>query len=814
MRPLFVLGWAARDLRQRWLQVLAIAVVIAIGTGVYSALGSTGVWRRESNDASFARLAMYDLRVRAAEGATSPRGEMLKVLATLPDPAVVAVAEERLVLPTQVDASHDGETILVPGRIVGVDVATGGPHVNSLFVTADRGRTLAATDDGLPVGVLERHFADFYDLPSAGSLQLAGGRSVDYVGTALAPEYFFVMTEEGGLFAEANFAVVFMPLESAGELAGQPGRVNDLVITLRPGADPVAVAGQLTEAFDSSSLQLGVEVMQRQDEDAYRILYDDIKGDERFWTVFSALILAGAAFAAFNLSSRLVEAQRREIGIGMALGARPATLAARPLLVGLQVALAGVVAGFLMGLAVVAILRPVYRDLLPLPVWHTGFQPRMFLQAAALGVVVPVVATAWPVWRAVRVMPVEAISTTHRRARRGLAPLLRRLSWPRSALRRMPLGNVLREPRRTLLTILGIGASISTLVAILGMLDSFVSKMSRNETEVLQDHPDRVVVALDDFVAVDGALVKGITDAASVGAVEPVIKVGATVLVGDREVEVLLEALDLDNDLWAPTLVEVAPAPDSGGIVLAAKAAKDLGVSPGDEVVLRHPVPSGAGFVLAETPVRVAAIHAGPFRFNAYVDTAELAALGVPAFANELFVDPAPGVSADAVTRELFFVDGVASVVPVARGAQLFQDTFDDYTAVFRVLELFVLLLALLIAYNAASINADERARERATLFAFGLPLRRAIVLEVAEGILIGVAATVVGTVVGRVIVRWFATSIATTTVPDIELDVVVSSGTIGTAAVLGIVAVAAAPLLTVRRLRRMNIPGTLRIVE
>jgi hypothetical protein len=45
-------------------------------------------------------------------------------------------------------------------------------------------------------------------------------------------------------------------------------------------------------------------------------------------------------------------------------------------------------------------------------------------------------------------------------------------------------------------------------------------------------------------------------------------------------------------------------------------------------------------------------------------------------------------------------------------------------------------------------------------------------------------------------------------------VDVAVSSSTLITVAVLGIVAVSAAPLLTIGRLRRMNIPGTLRVVE
>ena len=45
-------------------------------------------------------------------------------------------------------------------------------------------------------------------------------------------------------------------------------------------------------------------------------------------------------------------------------------------------------------------------------------------------------------------------------------------------------------------------------------------------------------------------------------------------------------------------------------------------------------------------------------------------------------------------------------------------------------------------------------------------------------------------------------------------LDVAISTGTLATAFVLGVIAVAAAPLLTIRRLRRMDIPGTLRVVE
>jgi putative ABC transport system permease protein len=349
MRPLFLLRWSARDLRRRWLQVVAIALIIAVGTGVYAALGSTATWRRESNDASFEALHMYDLRVKAAEGLDAAAGAMRAALDRLPDPGVVAESEERLVVPTQVDASTSSKTILVPGRLIGVDVADGGPRINSVWVSSGDGRTLTSADDEAGTVVLERNFASFYDLPSAGSLRVAGSK-VDYVGEGLSPEYFFVVTDDGSFFAEANFAAVFAPLGTAQTLSGRAGRVNDLVIRLRPGTDVTAAKGQVLEAFSDSGL--AVTVMQRSDEDAYRLLYDDIESDQKFWNVFALLIVAGAAFGAFNLASRMVEAQRREIGIGMALGANPRVLALRPLLVGIEIALLGVVFGVGMGLAV------------------------------------------------------------------------------------------------------------------------------------------------------------------------------------------------------------------------------------------------------------------------------------------------------------------------------------------------------------------------------------------------------------------------------------------------------------------------------
>src|SRR5512138_1308849 len=96
------LRWSWRDLRARWAQVFALALVIALGTGTYASLLSTSAWRTRSNDASFALLHTHDLRVALAQGSTAEEGRLAALVAGIPAAGDVTAARERLVVPTQV----------------------------------------------------------------------------------------------------------------------------------------------------------------------------------------------------------------------------------------------------------------------------------------------------------------------------------------------------------------------------------------------------------------------------------------------------------------------------------------------------------------------------------------------------------------------------------------------------------------------------------------------------------------------------------------------------------------------------------------
>ena len=806
------LRWSWRDLRARWLQVAAISLIVALGAGVYTGLGSMPQWRRANYDASYDALASHDLLVTLSTGSTVPAGALAGAVETSAHPEWFADTSERLVVPTQVEIAKPGHDLLVPGRLVGVDLAGGGPTTDRIDLAA--GRALGEEDRGGPAVILDRHFADTWGLGATGTVTLAGDRELGWVGTGMSPQYFMIVTDTNLLLGERGFAVLYASNETVADVAGLPGQVNEAGVRLAPGAPLDRARAELEAALGEQLPDAAVTVTRLADERAYGMMYRDIDGDQRLVTIFAVLLMVGAAFAAFTLTSRIIEAQRREIGIAMALGTPTPTIALRPVLVGAQIALGGVALGAAAGLGIGAWVSDINVAFYPMPVWETPFQPATFARGVALGFVLTFAATLIPVVRAVRVRPVDAIITRPRVARHRTRRLHLVDRLPGGSLVKLPARNVARNLRRTVLTALAISAVIATLIGVIGMLDSFVATVDRGESEVLSTAPDRLAVDLSGFTTTADPAFEALAGIDGVSVVEPGLRVGGRLRTTKGSLDVLVEVLDLDSELWVPTAAEGRVAGGGRGLVISSKAADDLGVGVGDRVRFRHPVREGTGYRWEESPVRVDGIHPNPYRFLAYLDLGAADLMNLEGIVNTAQVGLAPGADGDAVRHAVFETPGVASVQPVRAVVDAIRDAIDEASSVLDIVQLTVLVLAVLIAFNSTSIGSDERRREHATMFAFGVPLRTVVLGLVAESALIGVAATIVGIGLGLGLLGWITGTLLPTTLPELAVEPVVGVSTYVAAAVLGVVAVAVAPLLTVRRLRRMDLPSTLRVVE
>lgn len=806
-----LLRWSWRDLKARWVQVAAIALVIALGTGSYAGLSSLTNWREDSTGSAYELLKLHDLRIELAQGSTVPQGALLAAVEKL---GGVEAAEERLVAPIQVDASTGSRAILVRGVLIGVPVGEDGQQVDALY--AYDGRALEPADVGTAVAMLEVHFAEYYLLPAEGTVRISGEQEVQYVGTALTPEYFTVTTDRGEFLAEANFAAVFTSLESAQMLAGKAGEVNDLVLRLEPGSDREAKRTELETLLAAELPGVGTIVTTREEDPAYALSQADIEGDQQIYDIFAALIFAGAVVAAFNLVTRIVESQRREIGVAMVLGVPPSRIAIRPLLVGAEIALLGVIFGVGVGVLIGQAMANVLEDLAPLPEWKTGFQPQVFLLVAVAGFLLPFLATMWPVWRAVSVPPVRAIQAGYRAARGGgLAPIFRWVRFPGNTFWQVPVRNVVRAPRRALLTSIGIAAAIAALVSFVGLIDSFLATIDRGNDEILWVNPDRLEVDLDRPYPATSPVVAAIEEAQSIGGAEAQLRLGATAIGEDKEIGLQIRVLALDNPVWTPKFSAGETERERLGIYLSELAARNLGVGVGDSLTVRHPVlePTGT-FALVETDLEVLGLHPHPYRFIAYMDYNHAGLFGLAGMANLLEVVPAEGATRDDVKRELFPMAGVTAAQGVSEISEALDELLNEFIVILRVIEGALLLLAVLIAFNSASINMDERARENATMFAFGVRVRTVLRMAIVENLILGVVATVAGVVLGWILLGAIIELRIPSTLPDIDVVPTISATTLALSGLLGVLGVALAPVLTVRKMLRMNVPATLKVME
>lgn len=807
------LRWSWRDLQRRWMQVLTIAFIIALGTGIYSGLISTSPWRQLSNDASYALLHMYDLRLSLTQGSYLDSTALLTAFRSVEHAEWIKAVEPRLILPTLVDASNDEQTIIIPGRIIGTDIKGTEAHVNDTYITA--GRSLIADDASQPTAVLEHKFASYYGLPAEGDIQLSGDKTLHYVGTGLSPEYFIIFTEEGGMMAEANFAAVFVSLETAQALGNHADKINDVLFMLTADADPSLLRREL-EAAAQSVAHVGTAFMVPTDDQTYNMLYEDIKQDETFWRWMAYLFIAGAVFGAFNLATRLVESQRREIGIQMALGVPPYRIAIRPLLVALQISILGVVFGLIIGLIVGNSFANLLQEMMPLPVFVMPFQARTFLEAAALGVVLPLLATLIPIVRAIGVEPVDAIKTGHLVAKGGgLAPIFAIRVWTGRVLTQMPVRNLLLAPRRTMLTVLGIAAAITLLVLIMGMLDSFDTTLEQARTELLQTNPQRMVVQLNFFYPAGSSIISELSQPAVVSASDPSLQLGGYLINKGTTIETILEMVNMRSTLWRPSVMSGTYPGTQPGVLISEKAAHDLGVRPGDTITLRHPQRTGLlSYDWTETEVQVSGIHALPLRFETYMDIEQAKLMGLGGLANALQVIPAPGMTQNETKQALFDQSSVASIQPVSALIRVFEDLIGEFVSIFSVMQAAAVILAVLIAYNSTSINLDERSREMATMFAYGVRIRTALRVAIVENLITSILGTVLGCVLGVAFLTVMLNRVFSEVLRDIDMTIAVHPLTFGVALIVGVAAAVLTPVLNLRKLSRMDIPSTLRVME
>ena len=297
--------------------------------------------------------------------------------------------------------SSNSIALRVPGRDSIPQLPGGGPYIRAVsddyFVTAGtrllRGRAFTAADvsSGARVAVVNETMARMLwpDADAIGQCLLMDTMPCSQVVGVVedarrfalreepAMQYYIPLGEERAL----GFGGRKMFIRSAGTGAGLPEALRAEMLRLNPGIGFVTVQ-PLQESLDPQirPWRLGATM----------------------FGLFGALALLVAAIGLYSVISYLVTQRTHELGVRIALGAQIGDIVGLVVRHGVGLALAGVAIGIVLAFNAARWIEPLLFETSPRNPW-------VFALVALVLVLVALVASVVPAWRASRTDPIEAL---------------------------------------------------------------------------------------------------------------------------------------------------------------------------------------------------------------------------------------------------------------------------------------------------------------------------------------------------------------------------------------------------------------------
>ena len=711
----------ARDAWRQRSQLLAIALVMSCGVALFVTMRSMHTYLR-------GRQAAYYASARfAGEFATLVRAP-LAVAARIARMPEVQGLEARVVATAVADLPGLPE----PGTVQLVSLPEGRPpELNDLVVqqgrlpgAAERGEVLAsaafARANGLAPG------------DSLGVILQGHWEWLRIVGTAISPEFVYEIPPGGGALFPDNqrFGILWMPYRPLAAAFDLAGAFNDLVFTLRPGADAIRVRREVDRLLAPYG---GRGTYPRRDQVSHQFLDSEV-AETRVTSVLLPVIFLGVtAFLLHTVLARLVATEREQIAVLKAFGFPNGRIAAHYLAFALVPVAAGTLLGGVVGLWGARSLAAVYARFYQFPAAPFRADATVLLAAVAVAGGAALVGALGAVRRVARLPPAEAMRPERPAAfRQGLldrAGVVGALPLPVRSIAR----GLQRMPGRAVLTVLGLALAVALTLAGRFMFDaidalkalSFVHA-ARQDVSVTFDAP-RDLEVREELARLPG-----------VRRVELLRDVPVRLGAGAGSVRTVLQGLPRDATLRR--VVDGAGAAHpvrEGGLLLTATLARRLGIRPGARV--RIEVLEG------RRPVRdipVAGVVEEMLGSGAYASLGAVAALlgEAPTVTTALLtVAPADRAELNGRLRRLPGVAGVAWRDAALAGFE--RTVATSFRISIVTLVLFAVIIAIGVVYNAARVALAERTRELASLRVLGFTRREVATMLLGEqGFLLAVA--------------------------------------------------------------------------
>jgi putative ABC transport system permease protein len=729
-----------RDLWRIKGQAIAIMVVIGIGVGLQVMMSGFVASLTQTRDAYYERHQFAQV---FASVARAPE----HVASKLNDIAGVAAVETRISGVALIDIQS--RALPISARILSLPTDNL-RHLNEIRLTAGRAPETGQIDEI----VLLESFAKVHGITPGDQIRvtLNGARRIfDVVGTAQSPEFIYFAAPGEMIPDDARFGVIWIGRPALAAALDMKGAFNEVLLTLLRGADIEAVLDGVDRALAPYGAPGAYGLA---DHPSNRFLSEEIAGLEISAKNVPPVFMLVAAFLLYVVTSRMLQSERKEIGLMKAFGYTDTEVSSHYLQLILMIALAGALFGCLLGIVLGRMTVPIYTTYYKLPFLLFRVEFSSFASGIITSVVVASLGGVIVLRRIFRLAPAEAMRPPtppdYSKAGGFGKGLVRYLDQPT----RMVLRRLVRQPWRMLSAVIGIAAGMALSLSMLIIYEGFDEAL------------DRVFNVIDrsDLSAsfVSPAPIKTILELQGlpgVTQVEPVRNVPVILRNGRRNYSGAITGLAPNAQLFRALDADIAPiALPTQGIVLSAPLADILAVKVGDSLTLD--IRSGSQPVVT---TRVSGIAESLLGAPAYMDLEALNRLiHEPQRVSGAYLSIEDGAQ-DAVYAALKNMPMVAGVSLRIEAEKAFQKIMDEGAGSSRfIMGFMAFAITFGIIYNVARVAQEERSRDLASLRVMGFYESETAFVLLGELAAVTLVALPVGVLLGNAVSNLIAAGFST----------------------------------------------------
>jgi putative ABC transport system permease protein len=752
-----------RNRRRSVITVLSIAVGLAALTFLWGFIDGMNRQMIHNTTRYFAADTQVHLKGYhddpSLDRAIEAGARVLETVRSDPSVAAATVRLETTVLASRADRSRG---ILA----FGVDPAQEA-RVTDLFKAVVDGRGFSGDDDtGVLIG---EGMAEALALRAGDELVLIGQAYDGSVASARMPVLGVFRTKIDDL----DGYVAVMPMSAMREFLAAPEAVTAVAVRLRDRGALGPAVQSLSARVGSDHEVVGWPVLLPMV--AISIRFHEVMGFVVL-TIFFVMVAAGVA----NPVLMAVLERTREFGIMLALGTSQSMLFRLVVAEAALLGAAGLLLGNAIGLGATAAFGSVGIDL---GAFEAGMRTMQGLsdvvypvvrveRSLAISVLVFLIALAialYPAFRAATLEPVAAIRGIGERSTRSRHGL-REARTPLPVFALIATRNLLRNRKRSAITVFGAAFAIVAYVFLYGFFDGFGEQIVDNSTRYVTGHMQIEREGLRRDLAPElafepGPVLAGLRSQPDIAAA-PRVQAQALVSSATKSVGVLLYGVDpvlergitiLHRTFVEGTALEAGAERD---IVIGRRLAEKLGIRLGEKMVVMAP---GLAGELGTAAFRVRGIFAtesssfdGAMVFVTLPAAQRMLGLGQRVSSINLRLADRAGVDATAarLTPLLAKVGLVAS--PWRRLLPRAADMVGLIRAIRTVIVAVFFLVVALAVMNTVFMAVAERTREFGVLMALGTPPDGIVRMVVYETVALMLVASVLGYAVGAGVVALF----------------------------------------------------------